>query len=832
MDHSSSSLPSEEKPKILASDIIPDCNNTETGGKDLLPQEKITLIKSTLQEGRLEEVVSLINKMIEDMDNAVLNIALTGESGAGKSTFINAFRGVGHEDEHAASTGVVETTTNVTCYEHPELPNVKLWDLPGIGTLNFKPENYLEKVNFSRYDFFLIISSSRFRINDVKLAQKIREMRKKFYFVRTKVDIDLHNERRAKPRTFKEENVLQMIKTNCLQHLQKIGIEELKVFLISSFELESYDFPKLKDDLAKELPEHKRHVFFLSLPNISEDIIEQKKASIQERIWLEALKAGAWAAIPLVGVFKEEDIAQLKYHLINYQRKFGVDDASLLKTSQASNKPLEEVKALIKSPHLFTVKTDESIGERLLRYAELFFSVNGGLLAPGLYYRKTYCAHLHFLETVANDAKILLSKLWETSFGIMEVFGIAISGKDLQNLASNFMPYYKMVTNTNGDLLPEDTITWIQSALQEGRLAEVASRIRETLEASENVPLNIAVTGESGSGKSAFINGLRGIGHEEKDSASTGVVETTMKATPYEHPKYPNVKLWDLPGIGTPDFHPDNYLHQVQFNQYDFFIILSASRFTTNHVKLVQEIRKRKKKFYFVRTMVDIDLYNERKSKPKSFSKERVLQRMRDYCLQNLHVEGVSEAQVFLVSNFDLSDYDFPKLEETLLKDLPAHKRHTYALALSVPSEAAIERKKAALRERIWLEAFKNGLVATVPSGGFFINNLDTLDKHLKHYRNVFGVDDASLLQVAQKLERPVEEIKATMKSLDLVALIKEESAMGKLLKLAEGISSAKGFVMGAGFHFGKTYFIHWHFLDVVAEDGKSLLRKVLDGPF
>ncbi|XP_068945481.1 interferon-gamma-inducible GTPase 10-like [Petaurus breviceps papuanus] len=391
--------------------MMDDCNNEETGGIGFLPREKVESIKSTLQQGRLEETMSIIRKMIEDIDNAVLNIALTGESGAGKSTFINAFRGVGHEDENAASTGVVETTTNVTSYEHPEFPNVKLWDLPGIGTRNFQPESYLKQVSFSRYDFFLIISSSRFRVNDVKLAQKIRGMGKKFYFVRTKVDIDLYNEKKSKPKTFKEENVLQKIKKNCLQHLQDIGIEEPQVYLISSFELESFDFPKLKDDFAKELPEHKRHVFFLCLPNISNNIIDQKKAVIQQRIWLEALKAGAWAIVPFVGVIKGEDIALLEKYLTNYQRIFGVDDATLCKISKTLKKSSEEVKALLKSPHLLTIKKHKNISEKFLKFAEVFCSVNGGLLAAPLYFRKSYYTQLYCLETVANDAKILLSKL-------------------------------------------------------------------------------------------------------------------------------------------------------------------------------------------------------------------------------------------------------------------------------------------------------------------------------------------------------------------------------------------------------------------------------------
>lgn len=52
----------------------------------------------------------------------------------------------------------------------------------------------------------------------------------------------------------------------------------------------------------------------------------------------------------------------------------------------------------------------------------------------------------------------------------------------------------------------------------------------------------------SGVGKSTFINCLRGLEAEDQGSASVGVVETTNQPTPYEHPDFPNLKIWDLPG--------------------------------------------------------------------------------------------------------------------------------------------------------------------------------------------------------------------------------------------------------------------------------------------
>lgn len=148
--------------------------------------------------------------------NTPLNVAITGESGSGKSTFINAFRGIGDEDQGAAPTGVVETTSQVTPYPHPKYPSVILWDLPGIGTTRFPADEYLKLVGFERFDFFIIISDSRFRENDVKLAQEIQRMKKKFYFVRSKIDDDIRAEKRKK-RDFSEEKTLTKIRDDCFQ---------------------------------------------------------------------------------------------------------------------------------------------------------------------------------------------------------------------------------------------------------------------------------------------------------------------------------------------------------------------------------------------------------------------------------------------------------------------------------------------------------------------------------------------------------------------------------------------------------------------------------------
>ncbi|KAF7710316.1 hypothetical protein HF521_009188 [Silurus meridionalis] len=254
-------------------------------------------IKMSLANEDLPSAVDKIKDYFAQLDSVELNIAVTGESGSGKSTFINAFRGLGDEDEGSAATGVVETTTEPAAYPYPKFPNVKLWDLPGIGTPRFKADEYLKQVQFEQYDFFIIITSERFRECHVNLAAEIDKMKKKFYFIRSKIDSNIEAEKRKK--TFNEQQTLDLIRNNCIKGLEEIGLKSPSVFLISCFELSLYDFNHLEKTIEQELPQHKRDVLILALPNISLEINERKKKSLQKNIWKLALLSASVAAVPI-----------------------------------------------------------------------------------------------------------------------------------------------------------------------------------------------------------------------------------------------------------------------------------------------------------------------------------------------------------------------------------------------------------------------------------------------------------------------------------------------------------------------------------------------------
>ncbi|CAO2594162.1 Interferon-inducible GTPase 1 [Lemmus lemmus] len=283
----------------------------------IISQETIHLIELHLKKGNIQGANSVINNALKNIDSVPINIAVTGESGAGKSSFINALREVGHDEGDAAEVGVVETTMKITSYKHPKMKNLNIWDCPGVGTLKFPPKDYLKK-EFQKYDFFIIASATRFTKHEIDLAKVITLMKKNYYFVRTKVDFDINNEKKCKPRTFDLDKILQQIRNSYLDTFRENKIDEPQIFLIFNHNLSNYDFPSLVDTLIKDLPNQKRHNFMLSLPNITEAAIQTKYNTLKQLIWLEALKEGVLAAFPALKSINNSEVEKLEANLNHY----------------------------------------------------------------------------------------------------------------------------------------------------------------------------------------------------------------------------------------------------------------------------------------------------------------------------------------------------------------------------------------------------------------------------------------------------------------------------------------------------------------------------------
>ncbi|CAM5133630.1 unnamed protein product [Natator depressus] len=387
--------------------------------------------------------------------------------------------------------------------------------------------------------------------------------------------------------------------------------------------------------------------------------------------------------------------------------------------------------------------------------------------------------------------------------------------------------------------LSREELEALKSAFEEGSLTAVASRLQEMLESLESIQLDMGITGETGAGKSSFVNALRGLGDEDVGAARTGVVETTSEPTPYQHPRYPNVTIWDLPGIGTPDFHPDSYLEQVSFSRYDIFIIIASHCFTANHAALARHIQAMDKSFYFVRSKVDVDLDSSLKRRPSSYSEVGVLQEIRQNCLEGLQAQGIHSPQVFLLSAFDLGKYDFHLLGETLERELSHHKRHAFLMALPNISLHILEKKKAAMLEHMWLVSTVACGIHAAPIPGLLIScDVDVLARTLQGYCKGFGLDDDSLEKLAAQMGQPVEQMKAVIKSplakeisniLVVQLLLQAGSEAPKLAKEVLSSVPLLGSLASGALSFATTYKMLRSFVNAVAADAQRVLIKAFN---
>ncbi|XP_059006962.1 interferon-inducible GTPase 5-like [Mustela lutreola] len=373
-------------------------------------------LKGVFEAGDMSSVATKLQATLYSLENARLDVGITGDMGSGKSTFVNAIRGLGDEDPKSAYTGVVEMTVGPTPYAHPKYPNVVIWDLPGIGAPTFQAEKYLQRVLPARYDFFIIISSESFAAHHAQLARELRQCGKRFYLIRSKVDVDIAASRSRRPSTFSEERVLSQIRDDCCRRLEVGGLQDPKVFLLSMFELGKYDFHLLEEMMVKELESHKQHAFLQALPNVSKPILEKKAASLRQHIWLVAAVASGINPSPVPGV---RDVACDLHMLINslqgYRCSFGLDKDSLVTLAGQTGQALHKILEAARGPE--TQVTEALVVERLgqaSRDASAFTQellnvpILGTLANCGISFATIYQMLRTSLDEAVKDAQRLL----------------------------------------------------------------------------------------------------------------------------------------------------------------------------------------------------------------------------------------------------------------------------------------------------------------------------------------------------------------------------------------------------------------------------------------
>eukprot|EP00428_Durinskia_dybowskii_P027582 CAMPEP_0170252788 /NCGR_PEP_ID=MMETSP0116_2-20130129/26231_1 /TAXON_ID=400756 /ORGANISM="Durinskia baltica, Strain CSIRO CS-38" /LENGTH=441 /DNA_ID=CAMNT_0010503765 /DNA_START=9 /DNA_END=1331 /DNA_ORIENTATION=- len=194
------------------------------------------------QRRRKEESVNYPQPAWLENLEGTINIGVVGNSGVGKSLLINKLRRVRPGGVGWAPVGVNETTREPTKYPFPGHPKVCLWDLPGAGTAAVPSDTYVQDMGLRYFDKVLILTAGRFTSMEVTLRAELERHSVPFFMVRTKVDIDVYNNHEDNQRD--QETTLREIRQDLRSNH---GVTD--AYLISSRDVESYDMPRLMQDL-------------------------------------------------------------------------------------------------------------------------------------------------------------------------------------------------------------------------------------------------------------------------------------------------------------------------------------------------------------------------------------------------------------------------------------------------------------------------------------------------------------------------------------------------------------------------------------------------------
>ncbi|CAM4625449.1 interferon-inducible GTPase 5-like [Lepidochelys kempii] len=290
----------------------------------------------------------------------------------------------------------------------------------------------------------------------------------------------------------------------------------------------------------------------------------------------------------------------------------------------------------------------------------------------------------------------------------------------------------------------------LYQACATGGLAEVPAIICSALEEPSQIRLDVAVLGEAGSGKSALVNALRGVGCGEPGAAPTGVTATTQKAAAYALPTVPGLYLWDLPGVGV----TEEDVGRLDLSRYDFFLLTASERYRHAQSQLARAVSAAGKRFFFVRTKVDVDAQPGPELRP--------VEEIRSSCVGALQKDGVSSPRVFLVSSLLREAYDLPALRAALENDAPALKREALEKAIPMALSRLVRRKSKALMKDVWRKTLQSCLYSAEKPGPDVATSLINT---ASAFSIELGLVEESLAQVAKATGKPVRLLQAEIRS-------------------------------------------------------------------
>ncbi|EPS92831.1 hypothetical protein FOMPIDRAFT_59982 [Fomitopsis schrenkii] len=160
----------------------------------LYARNQLEVAENNLREGvrpvvwpTLEELRAAKERL--GYEEGLFHFAIAGIAGSGKSSMVNAVRGLRNSNERAAAapTGVVETTSAVGRFRDPDPKHPFVWyDVPGAGTLAVPDWQYFTDQGLYIFDCIIVLFDIRLTETDIAILRNAARFDIPTYIVRSK----------------------------------------------------------------------------------------------------------------------------------------------------------------------------------------------------------------------------------------------------------------------------------------------------------------------------------------------------------------------------------------------------------------------------------------------------------------------------------------------------------------------------------------------------------------------------------------------------------------------------------------------------------------------
>ncbi|XP_048388960.1 uncharacterized protein LOC125453424 [Stegostoma tigrinum] len=684
-------------------------------------------------------------------------IAVTGPPAVGKTSLIQALRG--EEDIQELSTSPPKYQ-----YDHPKYPNVTFWEFNS---------NYLSCSTLDQYDILIIVSSvDQFASNDVNVAKEAQTKDKPCYYVRTNIDKDSQRCASTISSINDLNRFLDSITSACVQCLSERGAQTPTVFLVSNTTPEIYQFSLLQDSLEEKIEELNRARDCTERPGLDLAVFGDRWSGKSSLI--NALRGLQTDDEGAAKIGQQESCTQPEVYSFPKYSNVRIWELPPIRPSVQPEQYLKEVNGkdyeiviiiaseIFKGHHGQVAKTLQDMGRTVLFVRN---KIESDLEAYKLRHESNY-KESKFLKEIREFCITCLCKE-----GVLKPTVYILSNLDTEKFQFHLL--WSQIKNhpemIKGDILDRVDCTVrdsLKEAFEVGGLSDLIAQILDFLSNLDNMTINIGVIGEAGAGKSSLVNALCGVSDNHPGAAKTGATETTLVPTSYPLHTLSHVLLWDLPGLGTPNFQLESYRENVGFHRYDFFIIVASERFKESHAILAQWIQESGAHFYFVRSKIDNDIARCWRNQAALTDQHEVKNEITEEAVSYLTERGVLSPQVFLISCRFFEDYDSKQLQETLKKDLPKFRKQAFLKSIHPLCSRFIAKRKDSLNADVWKLALISSCAAAVPVPGVAIAcDAALLSKNLPFYYKCFGLDEESLKRMSADIQKPLQDLRTQMQS-------------------------------------------------------------------